>query len=98
MEKLEIEIPVSVGDKVYRTSNKCTIEEGIIEKINVEASSTVDRSCPVCTVSSYMNNLYIGIIVQWKGHRDYDRYKTDDINVKFYTSKKNLIQSLVNKL
>lgn len=38
MERLDVEIPVSVGDTLYRTNSKCKIEQGVVTNIDVNAN------------------------------------------------------------
>lgn len=40
MENLHVEIPVSVGDTLYRTNSKCEIEQGVVTKIELMLNIT----------------------------------------------------------
>lgn len=37
MERLDVKIPVSVGDKVYRTTSNCDIQAGEVTNIKVDS-------------------------------------------------------------
>ena len=99
MEKLEVEIPVSAGDKVYRTTTKCGIIEGMIEVVEVKAKSLIqDTSAYTKVISPAKNNIYISIVVKWQSYRDYEYYNPSDMGTKIFLSKEELIKHLVGML
>lgn len=99
METLEITIPVEVGSKVYRTNNKCDIEVGIIQSINIEAKSYFkDTGTYTKEFSPAKDNVSMRMYVRWEDHRDVDIYKMNSIGTIVFTSKDSLIKYLVGKL
>lgn len=99
METLEITIPVEVGSKVYRTNDKCTIEVGVIQSVNIEAKSyfTITRAC-TREFSPAKDNVRIRMYVKWEDYRDPEGYNIDSVGTEVFTSKKDLIKHLVGKL
>lgn len=99
METLEITIPVEVGSKVYRTNDKCTIEVGVIQSVNIEAKSYLNStSAYTRELSPAKDNVRIRMSVKWEDYRNIEGYSTDVIGTKVFTSKESLIKYLVSKL
>ena len=99
MEKLEIEIPVSAGDKVYRTDNKSNIIEGIIEVVKISADSYIkNTSAYTREVSPAKDNIQISIVVKWPNYRDNEYYKPSNIGTEIFLSREKLIKHLVDML
>ena len=99
METLEITIPVEVGSEVYRTNDKCAIEVGVIQNVNIEAKSYF-QSTSACTreFSPAKDNVRIRIYVKWEGYRATEGYNMDAVGTEVFTSKESLIKHLVGKL
>lgn len=99
METLEITIPVEVGSKVYRTNDRCTIEVGVIQSVNIEAKSYFNStSAYTRELSPAKDNVRIRMSVKWEDYRDTEGYNTDVIGTEVFTSKESLIKHLVGKL
>lgn len=98
MEKLEVEIPVSAGNKVYRTDDSCNIIEGIIERVCVRAVSLIKDTSHARVVSLAKDNVQISIVVKWSDCRDMKYYEPSDIGTEMFLSSKELIKHLVSML
>lgn len=91
MEKLDIEIPVSVGDKVYRTTNTCDIITGIVTHIDVD--SVFYR-----TDGKNYNKHNVKFTVDWSGSWTTTAYTPDDLGVSIFPTRKGLIKHIVESL
>lgn len=90
MERLNIEIPVSVGDKVYRTTNRCEIEIGRVTDIKFiaeyysDGNESHNRSEVKFTVTyGYGNNIV---------------YKPEELGKTVFLTKKDLIKHIVGEI
>ena len=95
MEKLEVEIPVSVGDKVYRTNDESNVIEGIIEAVKISADSYIEYTS-TREVSPDKYGINISIVVKWPNGGGNKYYKPSDIGTEIFLSKKDLIKHLVS--
>lgn len=89
MERLNVEIPVSVGDKVYRTTSNCEIETGEVIYIKIESSyymngnQKLNRTDVLFTVKYGFNEL---------------TYKPDALGITVFPTKKGLVKHIVGEL
>lgn len=91
MESIHIEIPVSVGDKVYRTTRECTIQSGEVNDIKAVSNFyRVDRN-------NTDSKTKVVFTVNW-GYCNSTEYTVDKLNVDVYLDKKELVKQLVNSL
>lgn len=92
MERLEVEIPVSVGDKVYRTNNTCDVLVG--EIIRVEVDSEYYKSD-----SQVINKSDITFTVKYGyGYNNEVKYGPNDLGTKVFSTKKDLIKHIVGEI
>lgn len=90
MEKLEVEIPVSVGDKVYRTTSSCEIQAGKVSEI-VVASEYYN------TNGDNFNKTEVKIVVNY-GYCNSVTYKPEELGKKIFPTKESLIKHIVGEL
>lgn len=90
MERLNIEIPVSVGDKVYRTTSNCSIQTGEVIKIKVISEYYKNGSQP-------MNQSEVEFIVNY-GYCNEITYKPNDLGLNVFPTRKGLIKHIVDSL
>lgn len=90
MENLHVEIPVSVGDILYRTNSKCEIEQGVVTKIDVDAEYyRVDS-----TQKGFKQEVTFS--VSWR--YIHETYKPSELGIKVFPTKEGLIKHIVDKL
>lgn len=85
-----MKIPLSVGDKVYRTTEKCEIQEG--EVIKIKISSIYHKESPKGLVT---NTLEKRFVVSYEGY-DGIKYDVEDLGKKVFLSEKSLIRHLMS--
>lgn len=90
MENLHIEIPVSVGDTLYRTNSKCEIEHGVVTKIDVRAE--------YYRVESTQNGFKQEVIFYVSWGYIHEGYKPFELGIKVFPTKEGLIKHIVDKL
>lgn len=91
MENIYIEIPVSIGDKLYRTNSNCEIDEGEVVKIY-----TTTEFYKVNKNQSGSNQK-VEITVSW-GYCNNVSYNPEELGVKVFSTKEDLIKCIVGKL
>lgn len=90
MENLHVEIPVSVGDTLYRTNSKCEIEHGVVTEIDVDAEYyRVDS-----TQKGFKQEVTFS--VSWRCI--HETYKPSDLGIKVFPTKESLVKHIVDKL
>lgn len=90
MERLNVEIPVSVGDKVYRTTSNCSIQTGEVKNIKVvsEYYKSNDQSVNQSKVEFTVNYGYCNEVT----------YKPNDLGLNVFPTRKGLIKHIVDSL
>lgn len=85
-----MEVPVSVGDKVYRTTRNCSIQTGEVTKIEANSGSYKNS-----------NKIFINSVVKFTvnyGYCDKATYKSDDLGSSVFLTKGDLIKHIVDSL
>lgn len=93
MIKLTVDIPIEVGNKVYQTTSKCDVVEGIVSDIFVSARYN-DRQLALIK----LNNPAIDITITVRWPNGIVSYDVCDLDKAIFTSKEGLIKHLVNLL
>lgn len=90
MERLDVEIPVSVGDKVYRTTSNCDIQAGEVMNIKVisEYYMTDGKKFSKVAVKFTVNYGYCNTV----------DYEPKDLGLNVFPTRKGLIKHIVGEL
>lgn len=90
MERLDVEIPVSVGDKVYRTTSNCDIQAGEVTNIKVisEYYMTDGKKLSKVVVKFTVNYGYCNTV----------DYEPKDLGLNVFPTRKGLIKHIVGEL
>lgn len=89
MERLDVEIPVSVGDEVYRTTNNCGIQAGEVTNIKVISEYMTD--------GKKLNKVAVKFTVSY-GYDNTVDYEPKDLGLNVFPTKKGLLMHIVSKL
>lgn len=90
MERYNVEVPVSVGDIVYRTTKDCTIEQGIVTCITVVTKFYTIGS------NESDSKREISFSVNWGCVSN--TFEINQLNKKVFLSKNDLIKQIVSSL
>lgn len=90
MENLHVEIPVSVGDTLYRTNSKCEIEQGVVTKISVNAE--------YYRIDSTQKGFEQEVIFSVSWRYIHETYKPFELGIKVFPTKEGLVKHIVSAL
>lgn len=83
--EIKFEIPIEVGNSVYRLQNN-ELETGLITSIDIKSKSYIVDN----RLEKFENHFEVNIRVKWSF--EIKIYTLQDINKHFYTNKKDLIK------
>lgn len=89
MKSLEVEIPIEMGDKLYRSTADCKIVEGTVYEVAVSIKIFRDR-----LKNKQDTKLTITFCVNWGTYLGDSVYTSSDLNKVVFTSKELLIEHL----
>lgn len=90
MERLDVEIPVSVGDKVYRTTSNCDIQAGEVTNIKVISEYYM-------TDGKKLSKVVVKFTVSY-GYCNTVDYEPKDLGLHVFPTRKGLIKHIVGEL
>ena len=90
MERLDVEIPVSVGDTLYRTNSKCKIEQGVVTNIDVNAN--------YYRIDKLQKGFKQEVTFSISGGYIHETYNPSELGVKVFPTKEGLVKHIVSAL
>lgn len=90
MERLDVEIPVSVGDKVYRTTSNCDIQADEVTNIKVDSEYYM-------TDGKKLSKVVVKFTVSY-GYWNTVDYEPKDLGLNVFPTRKGLIKHIVGEL
>lgn len=90
MERVNIEIPISVGDKVYKTNEKSEVVTGVIKEIIVVQK--------YYKINDNSNGSRLEITFRVSYGCSTITYDLDDLDTSIFTSKKALLKHIMDSI
>lgn len=97
MEKITIEIPVQAGDKLYRTSRACKIEEGTVTEVVVKGEVGKSDYKALEGYPKMSDKIKVEFVVSF-GYCDSFSYKASELGATIFRTPEEVIKHIVKEL